>query len=98
MNVPPLWPVLIKQNRGFAYSITRSTIFWPPKGEISKRQIFKASQTEYDARDKQGAQREQLDAYGCFGPLLGWKVRLRQGERELALGMDATVLGHYTTK
>lgn len=51
----------------------------------------------YDACDKQGTQRKQLEVQRCFGPLLGWIVRLWQGERELALGLDATVLGQRFT-
>lgn len=51
----------------------------------------------YDACDKQGAKRKQLEVQRCFAPLLGWIVRLWPGEHRLALGLDATVLGHRFT-
>lgn len=51
----------------------------------------------YDACDKQGAKRKQLEVQSCFGPLLNWIVRLWQGEHQLALGLDAMVLGQRFT-
>ena len=47
----------------------------------------------YDAADKKGEQREELDVTLCFGPLLGWIVSWwPTTECRLALGMDATTL------
>jgi hypothetical protein len=47
----------------------------------------------YDATDKKGAQRQQLDVDLCFAPLLGWIVSWwPKDERRLALAMDASNL------
>ena len=47
----------------------------------------------YDATDKKGAHRQEVDVTLCFGPLLGWILSLwPQSESRLALGMDATTL------
>jgi hypothetical protein len=47
-----------------------------------------------EARAKRGAQRRDLDVTTCFGPLLGWIVRLLlSAERRLAFALDATTLG-----
>jgi hypothetical protein len=45
----------------------------------------------YDAQDKRGEKRRELDVSGCFAPLLGWVVELWQGT-SLALALDATSL------
>ena len=48
----------------------------------------------YDANDKKGAQRRDLDVSTCFAPLLRWVLQWwSAGERRLALVMDATTLG-----
>ncbi len=47
----------------------------------------------YDATDKKGVHRQEVDVTLCFGPLLGWIVsKWPHGECRLALGMDATTL------
>lgn len=48
----------------------------------------------YDARDKKGAHREEVEVTLCFGPLLGWIVSWygSKSEQRLALGMDASTL------
>ena len=47
----------------------------------------------YDATDKKGVHRQEVDVTLCFGPLLGWIVsKWPPGECRLALGMDATTL------
>ena len=47
----------------------------------------------YDAQDKKGKQRQEVDVTLCFGPLLGWIVSWwPASECRLALGMDATTL------
>jgi DDE family transposase len=51
----------------------------------------------YDASDKKGAHREQIEVQSCFGPLLSWVLDLWQGERQLALALDATTLGQRFT-
>src|SRR5260370_36595613 len=52
----------------------------------------------YNAADKKGVHRQELDVTLCFGPLLGWIVsKWPAGECRLALGMDATTLaGRFT--
>jgi hypothetical protein len=44
----------------------------------------------YDARDKKGSHRQQIEVQSCFGPLLSWMLELWQGEPQLALALDAT--------
>ncbi len=46
----------------------------------------------YDAQDKQGKKRQELDVTLCFVPLLSWIVSLWTG-RCIALALDATSLG-----
>jgi hypothetical protein len=46
MNVTPLWSVLIRQNIGFAYSITNMVRFCGPQVELLMRRIFTAAKTE----------------------------------------------------
>lgn len=47
----------------------------------------------YDAQDKKGEQRQEVDVTLCFGPLLRWILSWwPQSECRLALGMDATTL------
>jgi hypothetical protein len=47
----------------------------------------------YDAQDKKGTHRQELDVTLCFAPLLGWVVSLLpETATQLALGMDATTL------
>lgn len=51
-----------------------------------------------EAEQKSGDHRRELDVTSCFGPLLGWIVRLWAGsERRLALALDATTLGESWT-
>ncbi len=52
----------------------------------------------YDAADKKGVHRQEVDVTLCFGPLLGWIVsKWPHGECRLALGMDATTLSDRFT-
>jgi hypothetical protein len=52
----------------------------------------------YDAVDKKGVHRQEVDVTLCFGPLLGWIVsKWPPGECRLALGMDATTLADRFT-
>ena len=52
----------------------------------------------YDASDKKGEHRQEVDVTLCFGPLLGWIVSLwPQTECRLALGMDAMTLTNRFT-
>jgi hypothetical protein len=47
---------------------------------------------------KQGRKRRELEVTSCFGPLLGWVVRLWAGsEHRLPLAVDATSLGNRWT-
>ncbi len=47
----------------------------------------------YDAEDKKGEHRQEVDVTLCFGPLLSWIVsKWPARECRLALGMDATTL------
>jgi hypothetical protein len=47
----------------------------------------------YDAKDKRGKHRQELDVSTCFVPLLRWIVSLWSGT-SLALALDATTLGN----
>ena len=46
----------------------------------------------YDAPDKRGPKRRQLEVETCFAGLLGWVLAWWKG-RQLALVLDATYLG-----
>jgi hypothetical protein len=51
-----------------------------------------------EAQAKWGGPRRDLEVTTCFGPLLGWLVRLLGGaEQRLALALDATTLGDRWT-
>jgi hypothetical protein len=48
----------------------------------------------YDAPDKRGHQRQQVEVAACFAPLLRWVLAWwPAGEERLALALDATTLG-----
>jgi hypothetical protein len=52
----------------------------------------------YGAADKKGAHRQEVKVADCFGPLLRWVLEhWPQGERRLALALDATTLGQRFT-
>src|SRR5438132_4571750 len=52
----------------------------------------------YDAKDKKGEHRQEVDITLCFGPLLGWILSWwPQSECRLALGMDVTTLADRFT-
>ncbi len=52
----------------------------------------------YDAQDKKGEHRQEVDVTLCFGALLCWIVSLwPKSEQRLALGMDATTLSDRFT-
>jgi hypothetical protein len=52
----------------------------------------------YDAEDKRGTKRQQLDVSTCFAPLLRWVLAWwPAGEKRLALAMDASTLGQRFT-
>jgi hypothetical protein len=47
----------------------------------------------YDAPDKRGAGRQEIEVSASFAPLLGWIIGWwQQGERQLVLALDATSL------
>jgi hypothetical protein len=47
----------------------------------------------YDAVDKKGEQRAQVEVQTCFGPLLSWILEWwKTGEKRLALALDASSL------
>jgi hypothetical protein len=50
----------------------------------------------YDAPDKQGLNRQEVEVTTCFAPLLAWVLRLWAGKR-VALALDATSLGDQFT-
>ena len=53
----------------------------------------------YDAEDKKGKQRRELDVSTCFGPLLQWILAWWPAdEPRLALALDATTLKQRTTR
>lgn len=52
----------------------------------------------YDAPDKQGDQRQEIEVTACFRPLLSWVLSWWTGdETRLALALDATTLGQRFT-
>ena len=52
----------------------------------------------YDAPDKRGAQRQEIEVTACFQPLLKWVLSWWTGdETRLALALDATTLGQRFT-
>lgn len=52
----------------------------------------------YDAADKRGKQRQEVDVTLCFAPLLGWVLSWwPASESRLALGIDATTLSDRFT-
>jgi len=52
----------------------------------------------YDAADKRGRKRQQVDVQACFAPLLRWVLAAwPRGEKRLALALDATTLGQRFT-
>ena len=52
----------------------------------------------YDAPDKRGHQRQQVEVAACFAPLLRWVLAWwPSGEKRLALAVDATTLGQRFT-
>ena len=52
----------------------------------------------YDAKDKRGTHRQDLDVTTCFAPLLGWVLAWwPDAERRLVLAIDATTLGQRFT-
>jgi hypothetical protein len=52
----------------------------------------------YDAADKRGHQRQQVEVAACFAPLLRWVLAWwPRGEKRLALALDATTLGQRFT-
>jgi Transposase DDE domain len=65
-----------------------------PKGNLRQR----LREWCYDAADKKGEQRAELDLGACFAPLLGWIISWWAGEeRSLALALDATHLSDRFT-
>jgi hypothetical protein len=52
----------------------------------------------YDAQDKKGSKRAQLEVAECFGPLLGWILDWwPASEKRLALALDASTLSDRFT-
>ncbi len=53
----------------------------------------------YDATDKKGVHRQEVDVTLCFGPLVGWILSWcsQKSEHRLALGMDASTLSDRFT-
>jgi hypothetical protein len=65
-----------------------------PKGNLRQR----LREWWYDAADKKGEQRVELEVGACFAPLLGWIISWWAGEaRSLALALDATHLSDRFT-
>lgn len=62
------------------------------KSENTMRQRLR--EWYYDAPDKRGRKRQDLDVSTCFGPLLAWVLSWwAAGEKRLALALDASSLG-----
>ncbi len=66
------------------------------KSENTMRQRLR--ELTYDAPDKRGAKRQELDVTMCFAPLLKWVLSWWEAdEKRLALAMDASTLGQRFT-
>ncbi len=53
----------------------------------------------YDAKDKKGTHRAQLEVMECFGPLLSWILSWWSSQEcRLALAMDASTLSDRKTR
>ena len=51
----------------------------------------------YEAEAKRGAKRREVEVQGCFGDLLAGVLRGWEGQKELALALDASTLGERFT-
>jgi hypothetical protein len=51
----------------------------------------------YEAQAKRGKKRREVDVQACFGDLLAGILRNWQGNKELALALDASTLGKRFT-
>lgn len=65
-----------------------------PEGNVRQR----LREWLYGAQDKRGKKRREVQVGDCFGPLLRWVLEhWPQGERRVALALDATTLGQRFT-
>lgn len=64
-----------------------------PVGRVRQR----LREWTYEASAKRGRKRREVDVEGCFGSLLSWVLEGWEGERELALALDASTLGERFT-
>lgn len=68
------------------------------KGEAENTVRQRLREWCYDAPDKAGEHRQEVEVASCFEPLLGWIVSWwRDGEKRLVLALDATNLGQRFT-
>lgn len=60
--------------------------------------VQQLKESVYDAKDKSGQQRREIDVVSCFGPLLRWVVsQWSPEEKRLAIALDASNLGQRFT-
>jgi hypothetical protein len=68
------------------------------KGEAANTVRQRLREWCYDAPDKAGRKRQEVEVTACFAPLLAWIVSWwRSGEKRLVLALDATSLGQIFT-
>ena len=68
------------------------------KGEVRNIVRQRLREWGYDAPDKAGQKRQEVEVLACFAPLLGWIVSWwRSGEKRIVLVLDATSLGQRLT-
>ena len=68
------------------------------KGEVGNTVRQRLREWCYDAPDKAGKRRQEVEVLACFGPLLAWLLSWwRSGEKRMVLALDATSLGQVFT-
>ncbi len=69
-----------------------ATVLGCPKANLRQR----LREWCYDAKDKAGGKRAELDLEACFAPLMGWIIS-RWADGEYRLALDATTLSNRCT-
>jgi hypothetical protein len=75
-----------------------STFWAEVRGQSPNTLRQRLRESLYDAKDKRGEQRYEVDVTTCFAPLLQWILEWwGSDEQRLALALDATTLGQRFT-